>query len=130
MSSITPTTFASSSSPLQLLQNELNSEVSNGTISSSDQSALSSALNDINSSLTNNSAFPGGSSGPPSPQAMKSKIDSLISQEVQSGKLTSNQATELQNVFANAFSKGPPPGGGAAGSLPRRCVHFRVGFCH
>jgi hypothetical protein len=46
---------------------------------------------------------------------MKSKIDGLISQEVQSGKLTSNQATELQNVFANAFSKGPPPGGAAGG---------------
>ena len=38
-------------SPLTILQNELTSEVSNGTISSSDQSALNSALTDINTAL-------------------------------------------------------------------------------
>jgi len=37
------------SSPLQQLQKELQSEVSAGTISSTDQSALSSALTDIDS---------------------------------------------------------------------------------
>ncbi|WP_423886766.1 hypothetical protein [Bradyrhizobium sp.] len=38
--------------PLQQLEAELQSEVSAGTVSSSDQSALSSALTSINSSLT------------------------------------------------------------------------------
>jgi len=47
-------------SPLTTLQNELASQVSSGAISSSDQSALSSALTDINSALQNNT-----SSSPP-----------------------------------------------------------------
>jgi hypothetical protein len=54
MTSISATAGSSNYlSPLQLLQNELQTEVSSGAISSSDQSALSSALNDINSSLQN-----------------------------------------------------------------------------
>jgi hypothetical protein len=105
-------------SPLATLQNELTSEVSSGTISSSDQSALSSALTDINSALQSDA-----SSSPPSPSDMESKIDGLIAQEVQNGKLTSDQATEVQNIFSNAFKGGhggaggpggpggPPPGG-------------------
>jgi len=106
MTSISPINYQQQS-PLSLLQNELTSEVSSGTISASDQSALGSALTDINSALQSNT-----SSSPPSPSDMKSKIDSLISQEVQNGKLTSNQATELQNVFSSAFSKGGPGGPG------------------
>jgi hypothetical protein len=102
-------------SPLTMLQNELTSEVSNGTISSSDQSALSSALTDINSALQSDA-----SSSPPSPSDMKSKIDSLIAQEVQNGKLTSDQATELQNIFSNAFKggRGGPGGPGGPGGVP------------
>jgi hypothetical protein len=109
MSSISSVGFQNQS-PLTILQNELASEVSSGPISSSDQSALSSALSDINSALQSDS-----SSSPPSPSDMKSKIDGLISQEVQSGKLTSDQAKELQNIFANAFKGGP---GGAGGPPP------------
>jgi hypothetical protein len=109
MTSISPTNYQQQS-PLSLLQNELTSQVSSGTISSSDQSALSSALTDINSALQGTS-----SSSRPSPSDMKSKIDSLIAQEAQNGKLTSNQATELQNVFSSAFSKGGPGGPGGAG---------------
>lgn len=89
-------------SPLQRLQDELQSEVSSGTISSSDQSALSSALTDIDSALqsdgTNDQT---GSTS--SPGDVKSKIDDLIQQEVSAGKLTDQQATELQGVFKAAF---------------------------
>ena len=46
-------------SPLQRLQQELANEVSAGTVSSSDESALSSALNDINSALTGGQSSPG-----------------------------------------------------------------------
>jgi hypothetical protein len=97
-------------SPLTKLQNELTSEVSSGSISSSDQSALNSALSDINNALQSDA-----SSSPPSPSDMKSKIDGLIAQEVQNGKLTSDQATELQNVFSNAFKGGPGGAGGPGG---------------
>ena len=57
---------------------------------------------------------------------MKSKIDDLINGQVSSGKLTSDQATELQGVFKAAFANGPGgagpggPGGpgGAGGPRP------------
>lgn len=103
-------------SPLQRLQDELQSEVSSGTISASDQSALSSALSDIDSSLQSDGT--GDQSSDSGPGGIKSKIDDLIQQEVSSGKLTDQQATELQGIFKSAFSHGP---GGAGGPpLARR----------
>ena len=45
-------------SPLTSLQNQLTSEVSAGTISSSDESALSSALSTINSELQSDALRP------------------------------------------------------------------------
>jgi hypothetical protein len=99
-------------SPLSRLQSELASEVSSGTISSGDQSALSSALTDINSAMQSQAPSAGS---PPSPGAMKSKIDSLIDGEVKDGKLTSAQADELKNVFAQAFQGGPGGSGGPGG---------------
>jgi hypothetical protein len=113
MSSISSVVGAQSFSPLSRLQDELASEVSSGTISSNDQSALSSALSDIDAALQSQ-ASSGGS--PPSPGAMKSKIDSLIAGEVKDGKLTSAQAAELKNVFANAFHGGPHGAVGASGA--------------
>ncbi|WP_426410806.1 hypothetical protein [Bradyrhizobium ganzhouense] len=100
-------------SPLQQLQDELQSEVSSGTISASDQSALSSALNDIGSSLQSDGTSDQSSGS--GPDGIKSKIDDLIQQEVSSGKLTDQQATELQGIFKSAFSHGP---GGAGGPPP------------
>jgi len=107
------------SSPLQQLEAELQSEVSAGTVSSSDQSALSSALTSINSSLTadqssQTAGSPDGTGGN-GPGDIKSKINSLIQAQVASGALTSNQATELQNLFSNTFGNGPDGSGGAGG---------------
>ena len=61
MTSVSAASSGSYQSPLQLLQAELQSEVNSGAVSSSDQSALSSALNDINSSLQNDSPGNSGS---------------------------------------------------------------------
>ena len=113
--SLAPQAFTS---PQDLLQNELQSEVSSGAISASDQSALSSALDNIDSTLRGQR--PEAGSTPPSPSDMKSKINDLIANEVQNGKLTSDQADELKNVFAKAFSHrgdgaGGPGGPGGAG---------------
>jgi hypothetical protein len=110
-------------SPLQRLQDELQSEVSSGAISSSDQSALSSALTDIDSSLQADRASDQSSGTRAAPGDLKSKIDDLIQNEVSSGKLTSDQATELQGVFKAAFANGPggsggPGGPGGAGGPP------------
>src|ERR1700688_4908956 len=122
MTSISATSGTSYQSPLQKLQAELQSEVNSGAISSSDQSALSSALNDIDSSLQSGQASASSGSANASPGDLKSKIDSLIANEVSSGNLTSDQATELQDVFKQAFSQGDggtsAPGGadGASGT--------------
>ena len=116
MSSIGSATASQQSfSPLKMLQTELASEVKAGTVSSADQSALSSALDDIDKAMQSSKPSAGSR---PSPDEMKSKIDSLISDEVSSGKLTSDQADELKGVFAKAFQGGPggPGAGGAGGS--------------
>jgi hypothetical protein len=123
MTSISAASLNNYQSPLQLLQNELQSEVSSGAISSSDESALSSALTDINSSLQSSQSNAQSNGTQSSPGDLKSRIDSLIAGEVSSGKLTSDQATELQNLFQSTFGNGPggaggPGGPGGAGGPP------------
>ena len=98
---LAPQTYTS---PRDLLQNELQSEVSSGAVSANDQDALSAALDDIDSALHSQGPQSGGAR--PSHSEMKSKIDDLIANEVQNGKLTSDQADELKNIFAKAFSHG------------------------
>jgi len=116
--SLAPQAFTS---PQDLLQNELQSEVSSGAISANDQSALSSALDDIHSALKSERESDRASGAQrPTHEQMQSKINDLIANEVQNGKLTSDQADELKNVFAKAFSHrgdgaGGPGGPGGAG---------------
>src|SRR6478672_6223477 len=113
MTSISAASASTYQSPLQRLQDELQSEVTSGAISSADQDALPSALTDIDSSLQASRASDQASGTRPGD--LKSKIDDLINGEVSSGKLTSDQATELQGVFKVAFADGPAGSGGAAG---------------
>jgi hypothetical protein len=89
---------------LQLLQNQLQTEASSGAISSSDQSTMSSALNDINSSLQHSgpSSSAGGTNA--SPGDLQSKIDTLIAGEVSSGKLTSDQAGSSSTASSGSSS--------------------------
>ena len=115
MTSISSFNPSQTNSPLTRLQAELTSEVSAGTISSGDKDALSSALSDIDSALRGQRTQGGP---PPSPDQMQSKINDLISSEVDSGKLTSDQANELKGVFAKAFQGGPGGPGGAAPARP------------
>src|ERR1700704_1503660 len=115
MTSISAISSSSYQSPLQKLQAELQAEINSGTIGSSDQDALSSALTDIDSSLQSSRASDSAGGTRPSPDDLKSKIDDLIAGEVSSGKLTSDQATELQGVFKAAFANGPGGAGGAHG---------------
>jgi hypothetical protein len=118
MTSISATANPTYQSPLQKLQDELQSQVNSGTVGSSDQSALSSALNDIDASLQSSRASGQTSGTRPSPDDLKSKIDNLIAGEVSSGKLTSDQATELQGVFKSAFAGGPGRARGHHGGPP------------
>ena len=116
MSSIGSATASQQSfSPLKMLQTELASEVKAGTINSSDQSALSSALDDIDQAMQSSKPSAGSR---PSPDEMKSKIEGLIDDQVSSGKLTSDQADELKGVFAKGLQGGPGGPGGAGGPPP------------
>ena len=135
MTSISAASGSTYQSPLQLLQAELQSEVNSGAVSSSDQSALSSALTDINSSLQSGSGASGqpASSTNSSPGDLKSKIDNLIAGEVSSGKLTSDRppncrassrprspmapaAPAIRGSAASArHSRSAPPAAGAPG---------------
>src|SRR5882672_12874874 len=116
MTSISAASAQYYQSPLQKLQDELQSEVSSGVISSSDKDALASALTDIDSSLQSSRSSDQASGTRPSPADLKSKIDDLINGEVSSGKLTSDQATELQGVFKAAFANGPGGAEAAGGN--------------
>lgn len=123
MTSISAPSSSSYLSPLQQLQKELQAELTAGKITSADQDALSAALTDIDTSLRSGRASSSAGGTRPSPDEMKSKIDDLIAGEVSSGKLTSDQATELQGVFKAAFANGPggpggPRGGGPGGPPP------------
>lgn len=126
MTSISATTSQYAyTSPRDRLQNELTSEISAGKVKSADLDPLTAALDSIDETLkSQREADRAAGSGPPSPDDIKSKIDDLIADQVSSGKLTSDQADELKNVFANAFASGPggargphgpPPGGGPGG---------------
>jgi hypothetical protein len=118
MTSISAASIGHFQSPLQRLQDELQSEVKSGTISSSDQDALASALTDIDSALQASRGSGEASGTRPSPGDLKSKIDDLISSQVSSGKLTSDQATELKGIFETAFANGPGGAGGPGGPPP------------
>lgn len=123
MTSISAASAQTYQSPLQKLQDELLSEVKSGAIKSSDQDALASALTDIDSAIQASRTSDQASGTRPSPADLKSKIDDLIAGEVSSGKLTSDQATELQGIFKAAFANGPggaggPPPGGHGGPPP------------
>ena len=98
MTSISAASSSLYQSPLQKLQQQLQAQVTSGTISSGDQDALSTALDSIDSSMQADRGS--ASSGTqPSAEDMTSKIDSLISAQVSSGNLTSEQADELKGVF-------------------------------
>jgi len=115
MTTISAASAQTYQSPLQKLQDELLSEVKSGAIKSSDQDALASALTDIDSAMQASRASDQASGTRPSHDQLKSKIDDLIAGEVSSGKLTSDQATELQGVFKAAFANGPGGAGGPGG---------------
>ena len=86
-------------------------EVGAGAVASSDTDALAAALTDIDASLQSGRASDHAGGTRPSPDDLKSKIDDLIKGEVSSGKLTSDQETELQGVFKADLANGPSGAG-------------------
>lgn len=93
------------------IQSLLQQQVTAGTIPSGDQSALSSAISGIGNSVQ--SPATAGAS-------MQTQVSSAIDSDVSSGKLTTDQATELKGLFAKAHGGGHVHhghGGGGASAL-------------
>ena len=84
MTSISAASTNTYQSPLQKLQDELLSEVNSGAINSSDKDALSAALTDIDSAMQASRASDQAGSTRPSPDQLKSKIDSHLDRAPQS----------------------------------------------
>ena len=113
MTSLSSMSAASMTSPGDRMKLRLQSMVSAGSVKSADQGALASALDDIGAAMKAGGAPAAGTD----PGTMKTKVDSLVDQEVSDGKLTTDQATELKQVFAKAAhglhgahgAGGPPP---------------------
>lgn len=114
------TSLAAMLSPGDRMKQQLASAVSSGKVKAADQTALASALQDIDTAMKagGGSSATGTSSTTGRRHAGgKEKIDGVIDQEVTDGKLTSDQATELKKLFADAAPKmhgahgagGPPP---------------------
>ncbi len=84
----------------------IGSEVASGALSGADATALTNALGAIRSSLASGGR-PGGlhvrhrgrGRLPARSAAMRSRIDGLIAEQVGNGTLTSDQASELKNLF-------------------------------
>ncbi|MGU3536283.1 hypothetical protein [Methylobacterium sp. A54F] len=106
----------------------ITSELSAGSISQTDATALTRALDAIDTSLgadqagagTGTSGSAAGSTARLDPSGIKDRIDGLIDDQVTSGALSSDQADTLKELFAEQGPGGPPPGGppGASGTDP------------
>lgn len=94
-------------SPRNDMDNKISAALEAGSISETDATALESALDSIDSALGSGSSS-GTSSSKLDPSEMKDRIDSLISDQVDAGTLTEDQAAELQSLFA----QGPSGAGG------------------
>lgn len=89
----------------------ISAALSAGSISSTDQTALESALDSIDSTLASSR-----SSGSRPTGDMQSRLASLIDQQVDAGTLTADQAKELNALFAEGMGgAGKPEGACGAG---------------
>ncbi len=97
----------------------IDSEASTGSISRTDATALTSALDTIDSSLSADagSSASSGRAARLDPAEMQDRIDDLIADQVSSGALTEDQADTLSDLFAQQGDEGGPEaaGGGMAG---------------
>ena len=107
------TTISSSglggSQPFARVQNVIQRDAAAGSISSTDETALVSALSDISAQLAPatgaTGATPSSSIGTATaPASMRDQVNLAIDNEVSSGKLTGAQGTELKAAFQQAHA--------------------------
>ncbi|MBD8876290.1 hypothetical protein [Roseibium polysiphoniae] len=102
--------------PQQTMQSQLTAQVEAGEITSEDSDAMLAALEAIHDDMAPEG---GPSSTPPSKEEMQEKMEGLLSDQVDAGTLTQEQADELSAMFESGEMgppPPPPPGGEASGS--------------
>lgn len=97
-------------SPREDMDGKIDAAVEAGALSEVDATALEAALDNIDTALKSSSSTSSGQK-PLDPSEMKSRVDSLIAEQVDNGTLTDEQASELQMFFAAGPGGpgGPPP---------------------
>lgn len=97
-------------SPREDMDGRIDAAVAAGALSEVDATAIETALDNIDTALKSSSSTSSGQN-PLDPSEMKSRVDSLIDEQVDNGTLTDEQASELQMLFAAGPGRpgGPPP---------------------
>lgn len=93
--------------PQQSIKGQLDEQVAAGEITSEDEDAMLSALEAIKEDMAPDSP-PAPGSKPPSQEEMQAKLEGLLSEQVEAGTLTQDQADELAGLFESG-DVGPPP---------------------
>lgn len=105
---------ASGFSPRAMMDKRIDTAVQAGKLSETDETALETALDAIDAALGVSATSTSDTQTTKlDPSEMKSRIDSLIDDQVSAGTLTEDQAAALQSFFAQG---GPPPVGATEGS--------------
>ncbi len=102
-------------SPQQAMQSQLSAQVEAGAITEDDSDAMLVALEAIHDDMAPEG---GPSSEPPSQEEMQEKLEGLLSEQVEAGTLTQEQADELSAMFESGEMGPPPPPGGAPMAPP------------
>lgn len=117
--------WSAQNAPQTRMSDTISRELSAGTISSTDATALTSALSAIDSNLSPDRTGATSSSGGTiqaqlDPSSLKDRLDNLISGQVSSGALTGDQATELKTLFSShgQSTQTSDAASGAGGPLP------------
>lgn len=99
-----------SMSPRTMMDKRIDSAVQAGTISQTDETALESALDAIDSAMgMGSSSSASAQTSQLDPSKVGDRIDDLIDQQVKAGTLTQDQANTLQSLFAQ---NAPPQNAG------------------
>jgi hypothetical protein len=97
-------------SPRDQAVSNLSSQVDAGEITSEDQDAMLEALDAMHAERMELGP-PDFSSGPPSKEEMQANFESMLSEQVESGTLSQDQADHLTEMFEDGELGGPPKGG-------------------
>lgn len=100
-------------SPQQMMETQLSKQVEAGDITSEDSDAMLAALEAIHDDMAPDQT---ASTEPPSQEEMQTKLEGLLSEQVEAGTLTSEQADELAAMFESGEMGPPPPPGGMGGA--------------